>query len=388
MKVIYVAGGFPTEDNPIHGVFHKKAAERLSKKVTLTVIHIRLWLPGRKFREYKDEGDYKRLIICIPFIPVFQKRLFNLNNKIITLFIDFFSRGILLNADLLHAGDGHCGVFSTPLVKKYGLKMVCQFIGGDINQDLVGRTKSRPVLTFISTCDHFTFNSQSIKNRFNELFQSEKPQDVIYRGVDVNSFRPRDSGAKAEVVQTLLFLGGLPNYKTFDHGRNTKGGLTIMKAWEILDAEGHTQHLNLLFAGPESDIEMSQNWKKRLRNPDSVKIVGSILPEEVPSYHQMSDIFLLASLEEGLPNAGMEAAASESIIICSGVGGIPEIVRAGIEAVFAKPGDERHWAAEIKAIVDDPKPYKKLATSARRRMEEHFDQSKFAPEYVKVYDSI
>lgn len=388
MNVIYIAGGFPTDDNPIHGVFHKRAADRLSKKVTLTVIHIRLWMPGRKLKEVRDEGDYQRIIICIPFIPVFQKRLFDLNNKIITFFIGIFSKEVLLQADLLHAGDGHCGVFSTPLVKKFGLKMVCQFIGGDLNQDLVDRTKSKAVLEFIKICNHFTFNSHSIQNRFNELFQSAKRQDVIYRGVNVQSFFPAYSEPDARPIRTFLFLGGLPNYQTFAHGRNTKGGLTIMKAWELLDAEGRTKDLKLLFAGPDSDIEISQKWKKGLKHPESVEIVGSIPPEEIPGYHREADVFLLASLEEGLPNAGMEAAASGAIILCSGVGGIPEIVREGFEAVYAKPGDEKDWATKITMIIDDPQTYYKISMKARSRMEEHFDQAMFAPGYVKVYNSI
>ncbi|MEO6490624.1 MAG: glycosyltransferase family 4 protein, partial [Ferruginibacter sp.] len=307
LKVIYLAGGYPTADNPSHGIFNQRAAIALKEHVDLTVIQYRMYKPGRKFRERIKEDRFTRLILCVPYIPVLEKKLYFLNNRIFYVFTKLFAHSILKTADIVHASDGNLSVFASWLKKNYSFKLLAQFIGGDLNQDITRFYKQNWMRKWNSHLDAVSFNSHALQKRFRDMFADHELSKVIYRGVDVTKFFP----AVTKVNKLIFyFLGGLPNYSTFTHGRNTKGGLNLMQAWSKLDDEIDGDTIKLLFAGPDSDIGLVKEWRSKLKHPQRVEIIGKIDPAGIADFHRGGNIAVVPSLEEGLPNVAMEAAAT------------------------------------------------------------------------------
>ena len=382
LKVVYLAGGYPTADNPSHGIFNQRAAIAIKDHVSLVVIHYRIYKPGRKLYERVTENGFTRIILCVPYSPVWEKKLYHLNNRLFYFFTLLYARSLLRTADIVHASDGNLGVFASWLKKKYSCKLLVQFIGGDLNQDLIQFYKKRWMQNWKDRLDALSFNSIALKNRFKELFGEHVAGKVIYRGVDTEKFSPPKNKIESTV---FYFLGGLPDYSTFTHGRNTKGGLNLMAAWSKLDAENKTDKIKLLFAGPDSDIPMVKEWRSSLQQPQRVSIIGKIDPAAIADFHQSGNVVLIPSLEEGLPNVAMEAAATGNLVIANGVGGIPEIINDGINGIICETNDADGLYKKMKWAIDHTAEVETIGKKAAENMRINFSSVDFGKKYFEFY---
>ena len=89
--------------------------------------------------------------------------------------------------------------------------------------------------------------------------------------------------------------------------------------------------------------------------PDAVRVMAAC------------DLFVLASLHEGLPVALMEALALGLPVVATNVGGIPEVVEHGCEGLLVTPGRPRDLAAAIVTLLTDSGRRQEMAEAAARR---------------------
>jgi glycosyltransferase involved in cell wall biosynthesis len=80
-----------------------------------------------------------------------------------------------------------------------------------------------------------------------------------------------------------------------------------------------------------------------------------------------SDVFVLASLYEGLGVAVMEALALGLPVVATAVGGVPEVVQHGREGLLVRPGRPRELAAALMALLTDAERRQRMADAAARR---------------------
>jgi glycosyltransferase involved in cell wall biosynthesis len=97
------------------------------------------------------------------------------------------------------------------------------------------------------------------------------------------------------------------------------------------------------------------------------------------------DAFVLASQWEGMPVALMEACAQSLPIVATAVGGIPEVFRAGTDALLVAPGDPGALADALVAVATDPDLRGSLAR-ASGRLAPRFDVRRAAARIAEIYD--
>ena len=385
LNVVYLASGYPTADNPSHGIFNQRAANAIKEHVNLTVIQYRIYKPGRKFFEKISEDGFTRLIICVPYIPIWEKKMYYINNRLFYFFTRSFAAAVFSSADMVHAGDGNLGVFAAWLKKKYHFRLLVQFIGGDLNQDLVKYYKKDWMQAWTENIDGVSFNSYALQQRFHELFHFHQEEKVIYRGVDTGTFFPSEDEHGTVV---FYFLGGLPDYTTFKHGRNTKGGMNLMQAWSKLDAEVKGNRIKLVFAGPDSEIPMVKEWRRQLNEPGRVELPGKITPDHIPDFHRKGNIALVPSLEEGLPNVAMEAAATGNLVIANPVGGIPEFISHKENGLLCSTNDAEGLYEQMKWALENREEASGIAKKASAMVAAGFSSKDFGKKYVEFYKQI
>ena len=384
-NVVYLASGFPTADNPSHGIFNKRAADAIRQYANLTVIQYRIYRPGRKFREIINEDGFKRIILCIPYSPVGEKRLFYFNTRLFYFFTLLYTRSVLKTADILHASDGNLGVLGAWLKKKYSFKLLVQFIGGDLNQDLPQFYQKSWMKNWKQQLDAVSFNGLALQDIFKKLFGEHPVSKVIYRGVDTSIFFPAKEKLNSVV---FYFLGGLPNYSTFTHGRNTKGGLNLLHVWTKLDREIKGNSIQLLFAGPDSDIDIAKDIRMKLQEPGRLRIVGKVDPFAIADFHRSGNIALVPSLEEGLPNVAMEAAATGNLVIANPVGGVPEIITHRVNGLLCETNDADGLYAQMKWAIENSSEVSAIGKTAREMIETNFSSRDFGRKYAEYYKEI
>jgi glycosyltransferase involved in cell wall biosynthesis len=99
-----------------------------------------------------------------------------------------------------------------------------------------------------------------------------------------------------------------------------------------------------------------------------VTFSGNVSDRKVlENYYLNADIFVLPSLTEGTPKAMLEAMAYGLPIIASRVGGIPEIIRDGVEGVLVTPQDQEGLVNALKHLAQDRQLLTAMGQAARAR---------------------
>ncbi len=119
---------------------------------------------------------------------------------------------------------------------------------------------------------------------------------------------------------------------------------------------------------PKMNLMLGSSVSRGVRDKGiqgSVEVTGRVPYEAVHAYLMNSTLFVLPSLNEGLPNALIQAMAAGLPIVASRVGGIPEAVRDGIDGLLVEPGSPSELADRMIRILEDRKLALKLAKNAK-----------------------
>jgi glycosyltransferase involved in cell wall biosynthesis len=93
----------------------------------------------------------------------------------------------------------------------------------------------------------------------------------------------------------------------------------------------------------------------------------------------------MPSLYEGSPLALMEAMFAGKAIVASSIGGIPELVSHGDEAILTPPGDAEALAKSLRALLVDADQRARVGRAAQRRAEASFTLERMTDEYERLY---
>ncbi len=97
-----------------------------------------------------------------------------------------------------------------------------------------------------------------------------------------------------------------------------------------------------------------------------------------------ADAFVLASRQEGLPVALMEATSVGLPIVASSIGGVPQVLEDGVDALLVPPGDASRLTEAMARVASDPQLRERLGHQARLKSS-HFDISAASRAVGDVY---
>ena len=75
---------------------------------------------------------------------------------------------------------------------------------------------------------------------------------------------------------------------------------------------------------------------------------------DVAGYYRLFDAFLLPSVNEGTPVSAIESLASGTPVVANRVGGVPDVVRDGVDGFLVEPGDIEAAADRLATLAADP----------------------------------
>lgn len=102
----------------------------------------------------------------------------------------------------------------------------------------------------------------------------------------------------------------------------------------------------------------------------------------------IADIFVLASLIEGLPIALVEAMGLGLPCVASNVGAIPEAIDDDVSGLLVPPGDAAKLTHAIRSLMHDEESRRMFGTAAKAIAFEKFNQKTTAEETVRIYDNV
>ena len=200
----------------------------------------------------------------------------------------------------------------------------------------------------------------------------EKDVPVIYNGIDLSRLLPKEDYGVGDTV-TLLHVG------RFEAQKNHKG---LVEAFARLHQEEPQCVLHLLGDG-ELRGEIEQLVREKGLT-DCVRFLG--LQAEVPPYLHQADIFLLPSIYEGMPMSIIEAMGTGLPIVATAVGGVPDMLRDGEDALLV-PCDPEAIFRACQTLVSDMELRARLGTNARENST-RFSAEYMARQYCRVYTNV
>lgn len=387
MRILFIANTFPSPDQKHVSPFNLRAAANLKAAgMNLQVVHLRSWKPGRPVMDSYEIEGISIIAVSLPFYAGLSPRWKALN---ILLYKKLFAAIIrkkinLKNIDLLHSvGAAHAGIVAAEISRIYKIPHIAQAIGSDVNI-LLPLMKTYPgVKGFEMHVNIFSANSESLAAQTRKIFP-ETATAVVYRGVNLNDFSPGPSARPADKI-VFSFIGGYSVVST-EYGRNEKGAITLLKAWKRVQ-EKYTgdKKLCLRFGGPRVSLTETEEVLGDTPADLNIEIVGQLARQEVAGIFRSSHVVIIPSMFEGLPNAGMEAAACGAALIGSDTGGIPEIIERGDIGILVEPGNIDALAEAILQLAADPKLLNDFMDRCRPFITRNFDSAGFAPEYIRLY---
>ncbi len=97
----------------------------------------------------------------------------------------------------------------------------------------------------------------------------------------------------------------------------------------------------------------------------SERVLFAGFQRTVSTYMRSLDVFVLSSLHEGVPISLLEAMSMDVPVVCTRVGGIPEVIAHSQNGLLVEPEDARSLAAAVVRIAADKAFAHMLAENAR-----------------------
>lgn len=109
---------------------------------------------------------------------------------------------------------------------------------------------------------------------------------------------------------------------------------------------------------------------------------------DVAGYYRLFDAFLLPSVNEGTPVSAIESLASGTPVVANRVGGVPDVVRDGVDGFLVEPGDVDAAAARLAELAADPALRSRLGESGRARVLERYSVERLVDDVDRLYRSL
>lgn len=162
-----------------------------------------------------------------------------------------------------------------------------------------------------------------------------------------------------------------------------KGHIFLVEAAGLLSEDSHLPPWRLVVAGRGSEEQRLTDRIRQLDLANRFQLLG--LRDDIPDLLAASDALVMPSLSEGMPMALLEAMFASIPVICTRVGGIPEVIESGINGVLAEPANPESLAAAMKAVLVDPVGADAMARRARAFVDERYSDRVMADSYIALY---
>lgn len=197
---------------------------------------------------------------------------------------------------------------------------------------------------------------------------------VVRPAVDLELFPPRPVPSPERSSVLLVAVGRLSAVKGHDD---------LVSAVALLRARGLDVRLTIVGEGPHRDALEAR--AHLLGVAGHVEVVGGRTPAEVAWILSTADLFVSASLSEGISNALLEAMATGVAVVATNVGGTGEVLTDGRDGVLVDAGDPSAVAGAVAALARDPERRDRLARAGRRRVEAAFSLDTQRTDWARFY---
>jgi glycosyltransferase involved in cell wall biosynthesis len=197
-----------------------------------------------------------------------------------------------------------------------------------------------------------------------ELVVRQVSRDAIHvQHMPVRPWKTVSEGRKEELRRELGLKGDARVVLSIGRLSREKGHVYLVRAFPKLQELAGDSQLHLVLVGEGPERQKIQELCRSLNITKSVTLAGQ--KEDVSVYYGIAAAFVLPSLSEGCPNVLLESLAAGVPVVATEVGGVPEVVTNGQDAILVKSGDREGLALATAQVLKDQELRKRLVACGR-----------------------
>jgi len=345
MKILVIADNFPCEKHPQRGLFVKKFTDLLSKDHDVYIVSPRIFLK-HTFLSSKVANVYYPLLFSFSNKSLFGVYPFQFLNR---FFMNRLIRKISKHVskappDFIYSHFISSGVIAEGISKKINRPYIINI--GESTLNNYKNLAPSLIQRVIQGATKILTVSQKNKDLILSRFQyPEENIRYIPNGIDSSLFRRLD---KEDCRRSLGFSANDKIVIFVGLFKHRKGPDRVIEAVKRLE------NVKLILVGMGEPI------------PEDPCIIFNdfVSPEKLPLFLNAADMFILPTLNEGMPNATLEAMACGLPIITSDLDFNREFLTHESSALLVDPMSIPDLSTAIQRLFDSPELHQKLAQAA------------------------
>lgn len=219
--------------------------------------------------------------------------------------------------------------------------------------------------------------SDSVAQRLLDSGVSAKKIRTIANGIDVQTFE------RAHALPAFNFDGSkvigmvarLDLQKGFEHLLRAARDLCVA-----------FPALKVVIVGDGPDRKAIEDMIQRFGLQSNVILAGQ--HSDMPGIYAAMDVFVLPSLNEGLPMTILEAMAASKPVIATRVGAIPSVIKDGETGLLVDPGDTYGLRNAVARLLSAPDLCHRIGAAGHAWVSRHYTSEIMALKYRQMYDEV
>lgn len=386
MKALWITSAYPSDIQPGSGVFHETQVLALAKEgVEVTVICPVPKNPSvlraikKQYRANQDIPPvYERNGVAVyrpPYTALPGQLRWAQPDKRIARAVLETMEAEGLAPDLIHAHFAMpSGGAARIVAEKEGLPWLLTLHGSDVNvYPHYSRSAMSAFGQSVKAADYILAVGENLADKTKGM--TGRSSSVLPIGVDLTRFAA-PSGTKQSIRESLqlpldkklvVFVGRLTK---------AKGIFELAAALEWL-----SEDVALIFVGDgpgKNKLQQHPELNSRLF------LAGQVENERVKDYLFASDAFALPSYTEGMPTVVIEALALKVPVICTNVGGVPDLFGPHKELLI-QPKSVSSLVERIRDVVEQGGFSPDIQQELYERVQENYDAQRNAGLLKEAY---
>jgi len=372
MKVLFISSWYPTNTNPLKGVFVKKHAAAIKmggveiEVLAVTVNYSKSLFEKKFYREVDENGVVTHVIELnsrfYKFIHVDLIMQFAYLKK-------YYYRNIKpnFNPDLIHSNVIFpAGVLGYWLSKKEGLPHIITEHWSKVDKFMARSIYSGAGKKAYSSAKYVTAVSGFLKKSLSKHVKPESKIVVIPNVVNTEVFTYKEKNPSTSEIK----------FSCVAHWTKPKRPDLIFKSLNEFSKHSNKKIiLNIVGEGYLLEELKKENWNF------TINYLGNLPPQKLAELHQQSDYFLHASDIETFSIVIAEALACGTPVLASNVGAIPDLVND--ENGILCENETESWISGLEKLISVNHETLKISEQVK-----NYSREKVGNKFIELYNSI
>jgi phosphatidylinositol alpha-mannosyltransferase len=330
----------------------------------------------------KHFGEFKYEILDgIEVFRVKSRRIKGLQS--LTAFPAMLNLSIKLveGADIVHAHIPYPSAIIAYIIKKIKKRPYLVTSQGsellDYPEEKMLRLIKPIIKITLKDADHVHVISTALKNSITSNFGVPSQKiTIIPNGINLTLFNPsKAKKRKSRKEYTIISVSRLTEKNGLDY--LIRAMPEVLKKFDC----------KLLIVGDGDQKTSLKKLVRELAIEDKVEFKGWVEYEKVPEMVASSDLFVRASISEGLGTAFLEAMACGVPVVGSRVQGILDIIKDGDNGILVEPRNIKAISKSIIRVLEDSNLRNKLIKKGLNFVEK-FKWELISQQYLELYEKI